>query len=127
MASPGQAAALNATADWCKWVATVQSGAIAVIGGIAAKGDHLNRTFRQCSGAALIFFALSVITAGFILSSIPNAHEHIGKGQHVELRETYLWRANLGSFAAYTACLGIFACLGIASFCGGVICQLFTR
>jgi hypothetical protein len=119
MASSEQAEGLKLIADWCKWLVTIETGAIAWLANSIDKPSS-NLVAQRSILLSLSSFIVSIIAAGLICSAIPTSVTDIEPEERVMDRRIYLAGRSVGPFWAYTQALFYTFLIGILSFAIGV-------
>jgi len=127
-ADSAQLDAIKLVGDWCKWYSAIATGAITAIAALIVKDCGLASIFiRVFLGIAVGSFLLSVILAGFVLSSLPEAVQNIMPGNLVwDRKADLLGRRNIrfGVLISYIM-WSFFA--GIGTFTMGIVGILIVR
>jgi hypothetical protein len=120
-----QTEGLKMISDWCKWIVTIETGAIALIGALITKGGApLGNSARYGLISSVTFFIVSIVFACGILSALPASFVDIKPGEHVWDRGIYVGRIHLWTLSTAAYFLSGFFILGILAFSFGVIRQL---
>ena len=92
MATDEQKEGLKFLDGWCKWFAAIDTAAIGGLGFLFRPDKPVNvPTFVRCSGVvAAACFGMSIIFAGAMLISLPQAVQDIGPTDKVFDRRAYL-------------------------------------
>ncbi len=70
--------ALKLISDWAKWLITIQTAVIAVIGaGVGEKGSAMTRTAKILATGAVACFVASVAVAAVLLLSLPEITQNL--------------------------------------------------
>ena len=78
--------ALRFISDWAKWLITIETGALAVIGAIVNGGRVAHvKSARLWATAAIINFVASIVSAAVLLISLPEIVQNIRPGINIWL------------------------------------------
>lgn len=126
-ATPQQTDGLKLIGDWCKWLITVETAAIAAIGAFTkfSEGSHI---FVQIPfTVAITSFVVSMLFAAGLLSAIPTAVTDMNDGDRIWDRLIY-GRTTKGvmPFSVAAFCLFALFTLGVAAFGLAVIVLAWT-
>jgi hypothetical protein len=117
-ASPDQTEGLKLIGEWCKWLVTVETAAIGVIGTFLLKENPAITTCAKLGcRTAVISFVCSIIVAGGIFSAIPiSVQDMKTENEKILDRRIYLFgKGVLPLYVANHLLFGLFV-LGIAAF-----------
>ena len=75
--------ALDRLADWAKWIVTIQTGAMGLIGLLKEKelAEDWENARRYLGVLALIFFGVSIIAFGWLLAALPSIQQRLEGGK----------------------------------------------
>jgi len=119
-----QIEALKLIGDWCKWIVTVETAAIAAIGAYIKFGQSASNSIRfqySCTFAILCFISSMFFAAG-IISAIPTSVTEMAEGDAIWDRMIYgPYDGEIIKFRKAASFLfGLFA-LGVTFF-GAAVC-----
>lgn len=78
--------ALRLISDWAKWLITIETGAIALIGAtLKADGVARSQSARMLASAAIVCFVVSIVAAAVLLLSLPEIAQSIQPGTNIWL------------------------------------------
>lgn len=124
-ANTQQAEGIKMISDWSKWIATVETGSIAVIGSIFSK-IPLNPLATNFLSLTIISFILSILAAACVLVALPAALQDIEPNEKIWDRvaallmfKPKLMHVVIVQFVLFT--------IGILLFGIGVILLLFCK
>ena len=76
--------ALKLISDWSKWLVTIETGAIAVVGAVIKLGTSTMPVLAKiCATAALGSFVASIAAAALLLLSLPEIAQRVTDGESV--------------------------------------------
>ncbi len=76
--------ALKLISDWAKWLVTIQTGSIAIIGTLFASNQSKFSVESKLFGTlAIICFLLSIAAAGILLLTLPEIAQYLRPGQNI--------------------------------------------
>jgi hypothetical protein len=132
MARQEQTEGLRLIADWCKWLVTIETGAIAWLAESVSTSPHSqfrigNLAEQICILSALLSFIVSIISAGLICSAIPTSVTDILPDEKVMNRGIFLAGCWLGPLWLYMQTLFFTFLIGIVALSTGIGCILFWR
>jgi hypothetical protein len=112
--------ALRFISDWAKWLITIETGALAVIGAIVngRRVAHV-QSARLWASAAIISFVASIVSAAVLLISLPEIVQNIHPGINIWLTSDSVLGRVFGFDTQTLAILeSLFFALGIVCFAG---------
>jgi hypothetical protein len=84
----GSLEALRLISDWGKWLITIETAAIAVIGGaVANKERRIPATAKVLATSAVGSFLISIVAAAMLLLTLPEIAQSVSAGQNIWLTE----------------------------------------
>jgi len=87
-ADDNQTDGLKQIAEWSRWLVTVETAAIALIGIYYKIGTPINKTIFWLLSIAIVCLFMSIISAALLIISIPAACQDIREGEKVLERQT---------------------------------------
>ena len=118
--------ALERMKDWATWLTGLQTGALAVLGGLATKSSGTpHRCLKHATFFALLFFSASIILTTWLLGALPSIAQELVPGWS-PANDVYAHRIfsfvniPLGKFAFLSH---LFCLLGVISF---ACCMYFS-
>jgi hypothetical protein len=87
-ADNNQADGLKQIAEWSRWLVTVETGAIALIGIYYKIGTPIDKTIFWLLSIAIFCLFISIISAALLIISIPAAFQDIKQFEKVLERQT---------------------------------------
>lgn len=113
--------------DWCKWIVTIETAGIAIIGAVAKEADlsKFGHHVRSMCAVSVLSFICSTVIAAVLLSAIPTSMEDIQPTQKIWDRSVYVLSYQPCSFTLAGHALGAFFLLGIVTFALAVVFQLY--
>jgi hypothetical protein len=120
-----QLEAVKLIADWAKWLVTIETAGLAVIGGVLKAGDNaLPISARVCLTMAVSSFVVSIAAAAFFLLSLPEITERLSGGHgSVWLREDSVIGIRLQTLAIVES---LFFGVGVVAFAGMILAMVWT-
>ena len=81
--------ALKFINDWSKWLITIETGAIAITGTLFSQGTVGKATIlmKFLGISAIVSFVLSIISAAFLLWTLPEIAQNLRPGENIWLTE----------------------------------------
>lgn len=124
-ATQDQIEGLKLISEWCKWLVTVETAAIAFIDtSVVRQSAQLVPCVKFGCGVAVLSFVCSIVVAGGTFSAIPIAVQDMEAGQRILDRDIYLFKIPVFSlYIASHLLFGLFAA-GIGAFAIAVLCSL---
>ena len=115
--------ALKLISDWAKWLVTVETGAIAVVGAlIKVNGGHLPMLAKIFASAAIVSFVASLAAAALLLLSLPEIAQSIQDHENVWLtRDAVIGRMFGLSTQGLATIEAFFFGLGVVCFAAMVV------
>jgi hypothetical protein len=129
-ADSDQIEGLKMIVDWCKWLITIETGAIGLVGiGLkdTATTPILAPVVKYCASASIACFVGSIVVAMLMISAIPASFREINPGQDIWDRGVYAFLPRLvciGNIRTYAHLLGLSFVLGIVAFAATVLQRL---
>jgi hypothetical protein len=126
-ATDAQIAAFNLVAEWCTWTLTAETAAIGVIGVLLVTKEirATTRSFRRCVIATVACFAVSIVLATLIMSSLPEGINEIKQEtDSVWHSSVYVFETKVGTVLCLANFHGLFFVLGVLAFTWGIIDRL---
>jgi hypothetical protein len=122
-ASPDQTEGLKLISEWCKWLITVETAAVGVVGALAkdSNGIRSSHWARWGYGFAVASFVCSIVVAAAILSNVPTSVQDMKPGEKIWDRWIYLVNRPICKMhLAGNLLFGLFV-LGVASFAAAIL------
>lgn len=84
-ATPDQIDALKLMGEWCKWLVTIETAAIAGIGAFLKldAGQVLTNGFRYSCATAVISFVVSIVLSAWLMVCLPTSIQDIQPGEKI--------------------------------------------
>jgi hypothetical protein len=80
--------ALKLISDWGKWLITIETAAIAVIGGaLASKDRPIPKLAKVFATSAVGSFLISIVAAAMLLLTLPEIAQSVREGENIWLTE----------------------------------------
>jgi hypothetical protein len=109
--------------DWAKWLITIETGAIAVVGGLIKLGQSpLTRTEAVLATAAVVCFLLSIGSAALLPLSLPEIVQSFRPGMNIWLtRDSVIGMVLRLGIQEFAILESLFFGLGMVLFSGLII------
>lgn len=125
---------ISLLSDWAKWLITIETGVIAILGTLIRSWLSENRPTaavklsRQLATATVVFFLLSMAAAAFLLLSLPEIALTIQPGENIWLTEDtvigYVLGMDIQTLAIYES-LGFG--MGMVCFSAFIVVSIWSK
>jgi hypothetical protein len=121
--------ALKLISDWAKWLITIQTAVIAVIGaGVSDKGAAMTRTAKILATGAVGCFVASVAVTAVLLLSLPEITQSLRADTNIWLtRDSVIGRMFGMNTQGLATVESFFFGLGVVCFAGLILAALWSK
>jgi len=124
MASGEQSEAIKLLGDWCKWLVTIETAAIAAIVAMFKDGGAIPIVFQVACSFAVPLFLASIVVTGWTMLSLPTTLQNIPNHTSIWDFPAYLmtFKPPIWKLVAWQCS---FFLLGLAAFAVGAIGRIW--
>lgn len=120
--------ALRFISDWAKWLITIETGALAIIGAIVTtEAAARSESIRLLASGAIVSFVVSIAAAAVLLLTLPEIAQNLPQGTNIWLTSDSVIGRSLGLNTQVLATLeSLFFGLGILCFAGVILAIVWS-
>ncbi|HMH05837.1 MAG TPA: hypothetical protein VK579_04060 [Terriglobales bacterium] len=127
--APNALEGLKLISDWGKWLITIQTAAIAVIGaGVREGGVEMTGTAKVLATGSVACFVASVAAAALLLLSLPDITQNLRPDTNIwRTRGTLIGRVFHLDTRSLATLESLFFGLGVVCFAGLIVAAIWSR